>query len=272
MIKMVKQKSIKYGNSSKLRIGIFSITSCQGCQWLILDLSDNLLYLMDKLDIINFPLLKEKNEEGPFDIAIIEGCITSDAEEEEVKRIRNQSKYLIAFGTCATYGGIPSITHFLDIDEVRKEVYNDPNAVKSISAKGIGDVVNVDYYLRGCPIDKDEFVSLLKDLLVGKKPRQPEFPVCVECKQKENPCLLLKGKPCLGPVTYAGCGAVCPSDNIACIGCRGPIKNANVEAAINIFKKNNISVLDIVRTFRTFAGTSKLYSKIASSPNEGQVK
>ena len=170
-------------------------------------------------------------------------------------------RYLIALGTCATYGGIPSIKNFLDLDDVEEEVYEIPDIVKSLKALGLDQYVKVDYFMRGCPIDRNEFLKVVQDFIVGKIPREVEQPVCIECREKENKCLLQHGEQCMGPVTHGGCDAVCPSSSIACTGCRGPLPDSNVDKEVELFVEQGLKKEDIILTFRKFAGTSKIYSK-----------
>ena len=242
-------------------IAIYSLTSCAGCQFSLLFLKDELVDIMNKFDIVRFPMLKEINDKGPFDITLVEGSVTTKKEIKELKEIRKKSKILIAFGTCATYGGIPAIKNFLDLTEVEEQIYENPAVIRSIRATGIADHVKVDYFIRGCPAIQQETVKMLKDLLIGKKPKQTDVPVCYECRAKGNICLLQKGEPCMGPITYGGCDAICPSKGIICHGCRGPLPDANIAMEVKLFRKYGIKMKDIKRFFRMFAGTSRFFAK-----------
>ncbi len=252
----------------KKTIGIFSLTSCQGCVWMMLDLEKEMLDIVDKFNVLNFSLIKEKNTEGPFDIAFVEGSVTTEEEKSIVKDIRSKSKFLIAYGTCATYGGIPTIVNYMDLKEVEEEIYENPAVIKSIKATGIADHVKVDYFMRGCPVVKEEIVGVVKELLSGRVPREKEYAVCVECREKGNICLLQQGKPCMGPITYAGCNALCPSNSIACYGCRGPLEDANVDMQVKLFAKMGIRMEDITRFFRMFAGSSRIFGKYCDGKNQ----
>jgi len=249
----------------KPKVGIFSLTSCAGCQLSILFIRDILMEVLDKMEIIHFPAVMEYNEEGPFDIALVEGAVTRKDEIDRIKNIRKKSKILIALGTCATYGGIPSMRDlgYLPEEEIRKAVYEDTSTLGSTeNVYGINQYVEVDYFLRGCPPIPSEFIKTLKDLLLGKIPRFREIPVCVECRSKGNPCLLQMGEPCLGPVTWGGCDALCPTEDISCYGCRGPLEEPNVDALVKILYKKGLSKDDIGRMFGMFAGTSKKFVKV----------
>lgn len=257
------KKAVKRAKFAKAKpnLGIFSLTSCAGCQFSLLFLKDELVEIINNFDILNFPMIQEYNEKKHFDVILVEGSVTTKKEIEKLKRLRANTKILIAFGTCATYGGIPAIKNFLDLREVEEEVYDNPAIIQSIKATGIADHVKVDYFIRGCPAIQAETVQFLKDILQGKKPKQPEFPVCFECRAKGNVCLLQKGEPCMGPITYGGCDALCPTRNIICHGCRGPLPDANISMEVKLFKKYGIKMKDIKRFFRMFAGTSRFFAK-----------
>ncbi|MCX8147431.1 MAG: oxidoreductase [Candidatus Woesearchaeota archaeon] len=246
----------------KLKIGIFSFTSCAGCQFEILDLEDELLEIFKKADVAYFPMAKAKNKEGHFDVVFVEGAITTPKEIKEIKDIRKKAKFLVALGSCASYGGVPSIKDFYTETEIEVPVYKSTRVVKSLRADGIGNYVKVDYYMHGCPPNKYEFLNVLKDLLVGKIPKQPEYPVCKECRQNKNICLLQQGKPCMGPITNGGCDSICINNGIPCKGCRGPLEDANIDPIVHLYEKMGFTNEDIKKFFISFAGTSKIFSKI----------
>jgi sulfhydrogenase subunit delta len=246
----------------KPTVGIYSLTSCEGCQVSILNLEENFLKLCSAADIRIFPLLKEKDYEGPVDIAVVEGTVVRTDEIEIIKKIRSNCKTLVALGTCATYGGIASIRDFTDKSRAMTCVYPDPLFLKSIhNVRGLDCYVKVDYALRGCPIVAEEFVRVMTDLVLGKTPVIHEEPVCVECKKNKNICFLLKGEKCLGPVTYGDCNSICINEGRPCYGCRGPLKNANVDALMRLFRRHKIPFSDVKHSFTVFAGTSKRYNK-----------
>lgn len=247
----------------KPRVGIFSITSCAGCQFTILFLRDVLMDLFDSLDIINFPMLKSKNEEGPFDVSFIEGTVVREEEIEYITEIREKSNVVVALGTCATYGGVPCIKDFGYEADLPEEFCPQLPYLHSVKASGIRQYIRVDYYLRGCPPVKEEIVQLVKDLLVGKKrPEEPNFPVCMECRRLENPCLLQQDIFCMGPVTHGGCDALCPSNGISCYGCRGPLEDANIEAIVDLFEEQGMTIEELKKYFAMFAGTSKKFKEV----------
>lgn len=248
---------------AKPRLGVFSITSCAGCQESILFMEDILLELLERVDLVNFPLIKEYHEDGPFDIALIEGAVVKKDEVKKIKAIRKKSKLVIALGTCATYGGVPAMRDFGYEEDIMKSVYPAPQELHPTEdVSGIGKYIEVDYYLRGCPMVKAEIVRVLKDLLAGKKPKEVNSPVCMECRAKGNPCLLQMGQPCIGPVTFGGCDALCPTEEIPCYGCRGPLDDANVDSLVSLLEKQGIDKEGLKSIFLRFAGTSKKFKKI----------
>jgi coenzyme F420-reducing hydrogenase gamma subunit len=241
------------------RIAFFGHTSCKGCFFEFLILENKILELLKVADIVHFELLKEYNEEGPFDITFMDGAVSTVEEVDILSKIREDSKFLIAFGTCACWGGIPSIKNYVEDLSV---AYPKPQTQKTIDALPIDQYVKVDYYLRGCPISKEECLEVIKDLLVGKTPREKDYCVCVECKLRETRCLFEDGKVCLGPVTYAGCGAPCPTIRASCDGCRGPLPDGNIGQEIKLLTEHGISNDDIKRMFSKYAGPAEKFKEV----------
>ncbi|RLI96356.1 MAG: oxidoreductase [Candidatus Aenigmatarchaeota archaeon] len=227
----------------KLRIGNFWMAGCIGCLLEIFNVQDGTLDFMDYIDIIDFDLIQEKNIEGPFDVAFVEGAITNKKEEEELRKIRKESKILVALGSCACFGGISGLKNF-----VRGRPFG--------TAKPLYKFVKVDYRLRGCPISRKEFIELVKHLKRGLPYRENTSPVCTECPLKGDDCFLKKGIPCMGPITAAGCDAICMKNGQACEGCRGPIPNANISKLFQMFEKFGMKPRDIRKKFRKFAGNA----------------
>jgi len=241
----------------KLRVGIFSLTSCEGCQVRILASEEILLELLDTLELVHFRLLKEFNEKGPFDVVFVEGSVTTREDEERLKEIREKAPLLIALGTCACFGGVPTMKRFLFPGVAEEAAYKGKAPTGSIAPMRIGQYVPVDFMLRGCPMNPEEFIEAVKNLRLGKPLKDPNFPVCFECRKNAVPCLLNEGRLCLGPITAGGCGAPCPLKNAECIGCRGPHKDAQVAATIEVYKKKGFSKKQILSALTRFAGTSK---------------
>jgi sulfhydrogenase subunit delta len=244
---------------TKPRIAIFDFACCEGCQLQIVNLEEELLDLVGAVDVVEWrEAMSEKSDN--YDIAIIEGSITRLEDEERLKLIRSRAKFLIALGACATIGGINKLkNNFNDLDEVKKIVYGKdakrPHLVTG-QVKGVDEVVPVDAYVHGCPMDRKEFTYIVRSLLIGKKPDVPEWPVCVECKAKGNPCLWEYDQVCLGPIIRAGCGARCPSSGFRCFGCRGYIDNPNVDAAKDVIDKFGLTV-DNLKTKMVLFGSKQ---------------
>jgi coenzyme F420-reducing hydrogenase gamma subunit len=208
---------------------VFKFASCDGCQLSILNLEEDLLTLGQALDIAYFPEASSRMEAGPYDIALVEGSITTAEDAHRIRSVREQVKVLITIGACATAGGIQALRNWADVDAFKRVVYPSPQYIQSLSTStAISEHVKVDFELWGCPIDKGQLLRVLTDLLAGVWPRVPSDSVCLECKRRGNVCVLVaKGIPCLGPVTRIGCGAICPSMGRDCYGCFGPAEGAH---------------------------------------------
>lgn len=238
----------------KPRVAFFDFASCEGCQLQIANLEDELLDVLGHIEVVNFrEIMTEKSDE--YAIAFIEGAITRPYDEERVKAIRERAAILVAFGACAHLGGVNCMKNFFDQGEIRRYVYGDKaDWFDTYPARPVSAVVKVDAVIPGCPVDKKEVVETIKALLMGKRLRLPEYPVCVECKLAENICVFEKGLTCLGPVTTAGCGARCPTWGNKCIGCRGLVVNPNVNAHKQILQEHGLTVEQMLNSFRMFDG------------------
>lgn len=212
---------------SKKRIAMVSLTDDEGCYFAILDLGEKFFKLFDYVDIAEFRLIEGEREEGEYDIAFLEGSVITEENVKLVKKLRKKSKILVGLGACAVTGGIPELKNNLDKDKLICRVYSRCKGIENPEIKPISHYVKVDFEIPGCPVDKDEFLKYLYFLKEGIIPKIPMRPVCFECQLKENKCLLLEGKPCIGPVILGGCKAVCPSNNFPCDGCRGVIPGSN---------------------------------------------
>ena len=232
---------------SKPRVAIFDFACCEGCQLQIVNLEEEILDLLGGADVVEWrEAMSEQSRD--YDIAIIEGSITRAEDEERLWMIRGRAKILVALGACATIGGVNKLKNNFNLDEVKKCVYGKnasmPHLETSLT-RAIDEVVKVDYKIHGCPIDKKEFTYVIRCLLMGKKPEIPQYPVCVECKAKGNPCLWDYEQVCLGPIIRAGCGARCPSSGFRCFGCRGYVDAPNVTAAKDVIEKYGLKVEDL---------------------------
>jgi len=241
---------------SKPKIGIFGLTGCAGDQLVILNCEDELLDLVGAVDIKDFLTASSVNDErAHLDIALVEGAVLSQRDEETLKKIRKRTSILIALGTCAVWGGIAAMDRDFSRADLMKMVYGPLNWEYDTSpARALHEIVKVDLNITGCPIEKDQILESVAHLLNGNPPLLPDYAVCTECKMKENTCLLIEqGEICCGPLTVAGCGGRCPSLNIACAGCRGPATDSNFPSALAMFREKGIPASDIARKLRTFS-------------------
>lgn len=223
------------------KIAFFEFTSCEGCQLTVVDSLQTNVELLDVVEIVQFrEAISERGED--YAIAFIEGSCARPSDEGRLKAIREQAKLVVTLGACSGLGGINAIRNGQDAGKVAEYVYGDKAGwFESYQARPISAVIPVDASIPGCPIDRDEFIRVVKQLLQGRKPQIPDYPLCVECKLKENVCLYLRGKTCLGPITRAGCGAVCPSYGDGCEGCRGLISKANIKSIKTVLAEHNLS-------------------------------
>lgn len=239
----------------KPAIGIFGLSGCWGEQIVILNCEDELLELVAAVDIADFRAASSDCADGPLAIAFVEGSVGSARDEATLRRVRERARLLVACGSCACFGGIAAGDGQLASHaEKLALVYGAAGAAyDSRPHRPLSDFVTVDLAVPGCPIEKDEFLNLVADLLNGDPPERRVYPVCAECRMAERECLLTGGVPCLGPVTAAGCHARCPGFNVGCIGCRGPVEDANYVAMSSILAGLGLSEADIRRRLHTFA-------------------
>lgn len=214
--------------SVKPRIAFFDFTGCEGCQLTVIDALQTYGDLLNAVEIVQFREAMSEQDED-YQIAFVEGSCSRSGDECRLLAIREQAEIVVALGACAQLGGVNAIRNRGSTAEVQRYVYGQFAKLReSHKALPIQEVITVDCVVPGCPIDRDEFIRTVKALLQGHLPRLPDYPVCAECKLAENECLFLRGIPCLGPVTRAGCGTICPSFGAACAGCRGLVPNANL--------------------------------------------
>jgi coenzyme F420-reducing hydrogenase gamma subunit len=237
----------------KPRVAFFDFSSCEGCQLEAINLTgEELLDLVSAVDIVNFREAITERDDN-YDIAFIEGSITRESEIPRLQKIRNQAKILVAFGACACIGGVNCLKNHLSMDEVKEIVYGkDAKYYDTIPARPINAVVPVDYYVRGCPSQTAELVKVVKALLLGKRPDIPNHPVCVECKMADNVCVFERAMTCLGPVTRAGCGAICVTSGRWCWGCRGLVDEPNTDSEKSILQKYGLTVDQAVEKFKVY--------------------
>lgn len=261
---------------SKPKIAFFDFTSCEGCQLTVVDSLQTHLDLLEAVEIVQFrEAMSEKGED--YAIAFIEGSCVRQSDEDRLKKIREQAQIVVALGACAQLGGVNAIRNRRPVAEVTAYVYGespdwtepmlqrrwhvrDDLVTVTEYAQPIEAIIPVDAALPGCPIDREEFVRVTKQLLQGRKPNLPDYPLCVECKLKENVCLFHRNEVCLGPITRAGCDAICPTYGDSCEGCRGLISQPNLDAMQDVLKENGKTVDDILAYFTVF-GTYQLMQR-----------
>ena len=234
-----------------MNIGVFSLSCCEGCSVQFLNLESEILEILKYLGIRNFRLAKEINE-WPVDIAFVEGTPTNRDEIMKLLKIRRDSKVLIALGSCAATGGVPALVNTIEKKDAM-EIYGGMPPEMPVDAKPLKYYVDVDYTLYGCPLSKDELKELITSVLMGKEFRNKRYSVCVECSLRENGCLLEEGYLCMGPITRAGCKAICPSNSTPCLGCRGPFEDANLKGHIKILRDMGFSKDEIIEAYSIFS-------------------
>jgi sulfhydrogenase subunit delta len=237
----------------KPKVAFFDFASCEGCQLDSLHLNpEEVLGLVGAVDIVSFREVMTERTEN-YDIAIVEGSITRESDIPRIKQIRAQAKILIALGACAAIGGVNCLKNHLPMEEAMRIVYgNDAKYYDTIPARPLNAIVPVDYYIRGCPIQPAEFLKVVTALLLGKKPEIPNYPVCVECKMAGNVCVFERGLTCLGPVTRAGCKAICINAGRHCWGCRGLVDEPNTASEKSILIKYGLTVEQVIEKFKIF--------------------
>lgn len=243
--------------SERPRLGVFKLASCDGCQLTLLDCEDELLAVAGAVDIAHFPEASSRvNADGPFDLTLVEGSVSTAAQLDELRHIREVSRFLVTIGACATAGGIQALRNFTDHEDYVRAVYARPDYIDTLATSTpISAHVRVDFELRGCPIDKHQLLELVIAFLAGRRPAIADESVCMECKRRGNVCVTVaRGTPCLGPVTHTGCGALCPSYDRGCYACFGPRENANTASLAADMRARGLSDPEITRAFRLFTG------------------
>ena len=255
----------------KPTVAVYKFSSCDGCQLTLLNMEDELLDLAGAIDIAMFLEATRAEKPGPYDISIVEGSVTTPHEAERIKEIREQSKILIALGTCATTGGIQALRNFADADEYANTVYAHPEYLHYLkTSKPMSEYVHVDYELSGCPVNKAQVIEVIVALLNNRRPNLPAYPVCMECKRRGTVCVLVAhGVPCLGPGTLAGCGAICPANGRGCYGCFGPTKEPNVNSLTHILTGIERYPGEATRLYRGFSGFAPAFRKATDSILQG---
>jgi sulfhydrogenase subunit delta len=250
-------------HQQKPKLAVWKFASCDGCQLSLLDCEDELLQVAAEVEIAYFPEASQAVVKGPYDLSLVEGSITTPHDVEHIHYIRHASKYLVTIGACATAGGIQALRNFKDVKEFISIVYATPQYIETLNkSTPIADHVHVDFELQGCPINKDQLLEVISAFLNERKPNTPAHSVCVECKLRGNICVMVAHKtPCLGPITHAGCGAICPTYNRGCYGCFGPKEKPNTAALSQQWSNLGVSQGKLLRVFRTFNAYAEPFRK-----------
>ncbi len=254
------------------KLAVFKFASCDGCQLSLLDAEDELLAVAGEVEIAYFVEARRQMLAGPYDVSLVEGSITTPEEVERIQEVRRQSKFLVAIGACATAGGIQALRNWQNVDDFIQIVYAHPDYIDTLATSTpVSEHVPVDFELRGCPINKYQLLEVVTALLIGRQPRLPTHSLCLECKRRGTVCVTVaQGIPCLGPVTQAGCGAICPAHNRGCYGCYGPMEAPNAAALGRQFLDLGASSDAVVRLLRNFNGYADAFRVAGDSFEELQ--
>jgi coenzyme F420-reducing hydrogenase gamma subunit len=257
--------------SARPRLAVFKFASCDGCQVQILNLEEELLALTERVEVAFFLEVSSRTAAGPYDVALVEGSVTTRHDVERIRRIREQSATLIALGACAAAGGIQALRNGRDVAEWKAHVYPRPDEVEALpTSTPLSAHVRVDHHIHGCPPDKGQVLRVLLRALLGATPDLPGHSVCFECKRRGNPCVVVtRGLPCMGPVTRAGCGALCPSLERECYACFGPCEDPNPEPLAEAFLGLGLSRRDVARRFRGIYGERPDFRRVADRMEGG---
>lgn len=247
----------------KPKLAVWKFASCDGCQLSILDCEDELLEIAGAVDIANFPEASSAIEKGPYDLSLVEGSITTPHDEERVHKVRKESRFLVTIGACATAGGIQGLRNFANVNEYLSIVYAKPEYLSVLEkSTPISDHVKVDFELRGCPVNKTQLLELISAFLFCRKANIPAYSLCIECKLKGSVCVMVAGgTPCLGPVTQAGCGAICPSFSRGCYGCFGPNDSPNTGSLAERWNILGVNREAVRRTYMSFNAWAEPFRK-----------
>ena len=251
----------------KPKLAVWKFASCDGCQLSLLDCEDELLAVAGEIEIANFHEATRATIKGPYDLSLVEGSITTQSDAERILRVRRQSKYLVTIGACATAGGIQALRNFKNVKDFISLVYANPEYIDTLKkSTPIADHIPVDFELRGCPINKYQLLEVISAFLNKRKPVTPPHSTCIECKLKGTVCVMVtQGTPCLGPVTHAGCGAICPSYNRGCYGCYGPMETPNTKALSRRWQDLGVKKQDLNRAYRGFNAWADAFRKESES-------
>jgi coenzyme F420-reducing hydrogenase gamma subunit len=237
-------------------LAVFKFASCDGCQLQLLNLEEELLVLGERVEIAHFLEASSRVLPGPYDVVLVEGSITTPSDAERIRRIRAEAGVLITIGACATAGGIQALRNRADVEDWKRHVYPDPQWLSVLPTSApIADHVKVDHEIHGCPVNPEQVRRVLLRALLGTTPDLPQGSVCLECKRRGTVCVMVAhGTPCMGPVTRAGCGALCPALHRDCYACFGPLDDPNPPSLAARFDALGLEAQDVERRFRGITG------------------
>jgi sulfhydrogenase subunit delta len=249
--------------AKRKKLAVWKFASCDGCQLSLLDCEDELLALAGEVEIANFLEASSAVVRGPYDLSLVEGSITTAEDAERIQQVRRQSRRLVTIGACATAGGIQALRNFADVEDFLSIVYATPEYVSTLeTSTPISAHVPVDFELHGCPVNKYQLLEVISAYLNDRRPAVPGYSVCLECKRRGNVCVMVAhGTPCLGPVTQAGCGAICPAYNRGCYGCFGPMESPNTPALAREWQRLGSTRKDVARVFATVNAAAEPFRK-----------
>jgi sulfhydrogenase subunit delta len=252
---------------SQPKVAVYKFSSCDGCQLSILNLEDELLDLAQAVDIAFFLEARSLVKPGPYDIALVEGSISTPHEAERIQEIRRETGYLVALGICATAGGIQSLRNFSHLDDLAWAVYEHPEYLQTLeTSTPLSEHVKVDLDLWGCPVNKYQVVEVISAFIQNRKPNLPTHSVCLDCKRNGTTCVLVaQGIPCLGPATRTGCGALCPASGRGCYGCFGPAPCAEMDAMVTTLKTLERYPGETYHLLRSFTGYAPAFRQAADA-------
>lgn len=248
--------------SSRPKLAVIKFASCDGCQLTLLDAEDDLLAVAEAVQISHFAEASSRLEPGPYDVSLVEGSITNPEDLRRLLQLRADSKFLVTIGACATAGGVQALCNFADHQEFMKSVYARPDYIETLgTSTPISAHVKVDFELRGCPIDKYQLLEVIASLVAGHRPRTSTESVCQPCKRRGTVCVVVaQGQPCLGPVTQAGCGSICPAYDRGCYGCFGPSAQPNLPSLTRQLVVNGMQTTEVAMFLQSFNAYSKSFS------------
>jgi coenzyme F420-reducing hydrogenase gamma subunit len=257
----------KPAKSRRPKLAVWKFASCDGCQLTLLDCEDELLGIAERVNIAFFPEATSRVVRGPYDLSLVEGSVTTAHDAQRIVEIRRTSRFLVTIGACATAGGIQALRNFKDVKDFTSIVYARPDYIDTLAqSTPISAHVKVDFELRGCPINKKQLLEVIGAFLHRRRPNIATYSVCVECKRRGNVCVMVaKGVPCLGPVTQAGCGAICPAYSRGCYGCFGPMETPDTATLSAWWQRLGVKDEDLVRAYRNFNADAEPFRKASEA-------